>query len=165
MSNSVRLIYNVIVLIKDREWLQIFNRFLFWTFDERPYSCRKKLNISWLFQTFVFFHLFFFCLNRQNRISRIVYKVGNLNTKFFNRKNRWLEQLKHLPICCQNILCQFKSLLKSIKILSPQVKKIYEVLPKSINREIDEKEWKCFNVHLLLILKDSSKATLCITCI
>ena len=109
-------------------------------------NVRTVAEKSWtylgFFKRLFLFLLIFFCLNKQNPISRIVLNVGNLNTKFCNRKSTWLEQLKHLPICCQNILCQFKSLLKSIKILSPQVKKIYEVLPKSINREIDEKEWK-----------------------
>ena len=60
LSNSVHLIYNVIVLIKDQEWLQIFDRFLFWTFDERPYSCRQKLNISGDFETFFFTSFFLF---------------------------------------------------------------------------------------------------------
>ena len=46
--------------MKDEEWLQIFYRFPFWSFDERLYICRQKLNISGVFQTFFFFTWYFF---------------------------------------------------------------------------------------------------------
>ena len=74
-----------------------------------------------------------------------------------------IRTIKTLAYLLSKYFMSIQKFAKKYKNPLPPVKKNYEVLPKSINREIDEKEWKFLNVHLLLIFKESSKAKLCVT--